>query len=52
MAVHDKCGFPVIENADGKFVHASAADAVFCDIFYNSAATLYADTDAVADDAE
>jgi hypothetical protein len=30
--VCDLCQMPVIQNTDGKWVHAEAADAMFCDL--------------------
>jgi hypothetical protein len=30
--VCDRCGYPVIQLADGQWTHSSAADGVFCSL--------------------
>ena len=38
--VCDRCGFPVMRNPVGKWVHASTADSVFCGLVLTPSADV------------
>lgn len=40
VPVHRACGFPVARGRDGGWVHAEAADAVFCDLLFSGGSML------------
>lgn len=40
MDVCGKCDFPAVRDASGRWVHAEAADAVFCDLLFSGGSML------------